>query len=112
METSRTFEPSDRYRFDFGECSPSKGFAQVDTSQDAPYFGTWANPTTLQIVSYTEGDVCRMTAGTADEFVEELMSIKAWNEKSGYRFGIDPGCDHTNPCATRFKALGLGDLLH
>jgi hypothetical protein len=44
METIRGFEMTNRYTFDFGTCSPQNGFAQVDTGQDAYYFGTWANP--------------------------------------------------------------------
>ena len=52
-------ENIERYHFDFGECSHHLGYAQVDTSQDAPYFGIWTNPTTLTTVSYIEGDVYR-----------------------------------------------------
>ena len=28
---------ADRYQFDFGECSASNGFAQIDTTEDAWY---------------------------------------------------------------------------
>ena len=40
-------ENIERYHFDFGECSACNGYAQVDTSQDAPYFGIWTNPMNL-----------------------------------------------------------------
>lgn len=112
MKTETSFMPmGDRYRFDCGMCTPSKGWAQVDTSQDASYFGTWANPTTLEIASYCEGDVSLRTAATDTEFVEALRELKTWNEEHGHTFlGIDPL--GTDSIKERFEALGLADLLH
>jgi len=112
MEMIREFySMTDRYAYDFGKCSYKNGFAQVDTSQDASYYGTWANPETLIIVSYCEGDVTIKTADTVEEFVEELKAIKKWNDDNGYRFlGIDPGCGKA--LKARFQAIGLGELLH
>ena len=49
MKITREFGPGDRYVYDFGLCSYENGWAQVDTAQDASYFGTWANPTRLMI---------------------------------------------------------------
>lgn len=92
MKTTREFCPADRYLYDFMICTAEKGWAQVDTSQDASYFGTWANPFKLLIFSYTEGDTCLHEAETEKEFVEELENIKTWNTESGHKFlGIDPG---------------------
>jgi len=107
----RSFMPVDRYHFDFGKCSKKNGFAQVDTSQDAHYFGTWANPVTLKVITYLEGDVHEVTADTPEMFVKELRNIKQWNEENGYVFkGIDTLLDKDlDHC---FEALGLGDLLH
>jgi len=111
MKTKRTFRSGDRYAYDFEVCSIEKGWAQVDTSQDAFYFGTWANPETLKIVNYCEGDVTMQTADSADEFEDALRYLKAWNEEHGWTFhGIDPGLGET--IRARFEALGLGDLLH
>lgn len=111
MKTTTEFAPADRYVYDFGLCSTEKGFAQVDTSQDASYYGTWANPFKLMLICYCEGDVTLQTADTPAEFVEALRGLKAWNEENGHRFtGIDPG--FKADIATGFKALGLGDLLH
>ena len=47
----------DRYKYDFRQCKPSDGWAQLDTKQDAPYYGNWINPLTLETLSYCEGDV-------------------------------------------------------
>ena len=56
MKITHEFCPGDRYTYDFGLCSFENGWAQIDTAQDASYFGTWANPTRLMIFSYCEGD--------------------------------------------------------
>ena len=40
MKITREFCPGDRYTYDFGHCSYENGWAQVDTAQDASYFGT------------------------------------------------------------------------
>jgi len=111
MQVVRDFEPADRYVYDFGVCSAKKGFAQVDTGQDAWYFGTWASPSRRMIVSYTEGDVTIQTADDDAEFAEAMRGLKAWHEEHGWRFlGIDPGFNVE--LAESFRAVGLGDLLH
>lgn len=111
MKTTRDFAPGDRYAYDFGLCSSANGFAQVDTSQDASYYGTWANPFRMVIFSYCEGDLCLQEAETPEEFVSELLGIKKWNEENGHRFmGIDPG--FREDLKLKFVDLGLGDLLH
>ena len=112
MKTIREFNPMlNRYAYDFGKCSFKNGFAQVDTSQDASYFGTWANPETLTVITYAEGDTTIRIAETTEEFVEELQTIKKWNEDNGYKFlGIDPGCG--GKLKESFQSIGLGELLH
>lgn len=92
IHIQRGFNPSDRYTYDFGQCTTGNGWAQIDTSQDASYFGTWINPELRQILCYCEGDVTVQTADTDTELVDEVMRIKTWNEEQGHRFlGIDPG---------------------
>jgi len=111
MKTDRYHLPADRYLFDFKRCTYDKGFAQVDSPQDASYYGTWANPTTLQIVSYCEGDVCEKTAATPQEFCDELRAIDAWNvEHQNGHARIDPGFGETMKQA--FIDVGLADMLH
>lgn len=100
---------TDRYEFDFKLCTPAKGWAQVDTSQDAHYLGAWANPTTLQIISYCEGDINTVTAENEAQFVAELRSAKTWNLEAGYTYNIDPMNDDIE---AKFRAMGAGDLLH
>ena len=43
MKTQKTFCNTDRYRFDYDICSFKKGFAQIDATEDASYFGNWIN---------------------------------------------------------------------
>ena len=107
----RSFRPTDRYYFDFRKCSKKNGYAQVDTSQDAHYFGTWANPVTLKVITYLEGDVNEVTCDTPEAFANELRSIKQWNTENGHTFkGIDTLCDtDLDHC---FESIGLGDLLY
>jgi hypothetical protein len=101
---------ADRYRYDCGACSAAKGWAQVDTKQDAPYYGTWTNPTTREIFNYCEGDTSYTRCDTDEEYVSEVNTLVEWNRERGYWQGIDPGFDEA--MKTRFVALGLGELLH
>lgn len=111
MIRTHKFMPSDRYVFDFELCTPNDGWAQVDTGQDASYYGTWTNPFDLRIISYVEGDVYENKAESVQEFVEEIKSIKDWNEEHGHGFkGIDAMC--RDNIINRFKEIGLGGLLH
>ena len=111
MQTQRThLTLSDRYRFDFNDCTSQKGWAQIDTRQDAHYFGTWANPTRLMIVNYCEGDVSIQAAKNAAEFVTEIRKLKAWNDEMGWGCAIDGMCN--SAIIDAFEVLGLSDLLH
>ncbi len=106
---------ADRYHYDFGECSAANGWAQLDSGQDASYFGTWINPVKRQILSYTEGDVCLVTVDTDTELVEEVQAIHDWNEKQGHRLanriiGIDPGSNWDLKLS--LQLAGLEKFLH
>ena len=100
-----------RYDYDSNYCSYSVGFAQLDTSQDAWYFGTWVNPDTLTIVCYCEGDLITQVADNLDEFRAAVRNIREWNCAQGHEFfGIDPGLDPV--MKSKFEGFGMGDLLH
>ena len=107
MKRKDSFHPNgDRYILDMGECSTAKGFAQVDTDQDAWYFGTWANPKTLRVVQYCEGDLSIYDCETPEEFVSWLIEMS----EAEYFKGIDPMMNKT--IEEEFQALGLGRFLH
>jgi hypothetical protein len=110
IKTERGFINADRYLFDFKMCSYELGWAQVDTRQDASYYGTWTNPETFQILNYAEGDVTRTNCETVDEYKQAMRECAEWNKTHGWWLGIDPGL--RPEMKDRFEKLGLQDLLH
>ncbi|MCA3438191.1 MAG: hypothetical protein INF48_12820 [Rhodobacter sp.] len=111
MPKLRSFEPGGRYRFSFDLCSCARGWAQVGTAQDAPWFGTWASLAERTILNFAEGDVTRTICDTDEEFAAALREINHWNRDHGYGPArIDQGFDPALKAA--FEAVGLGDLLH
>ena len=111
MNVTRSFDgQTDRYAFDFGVCSFKLGFAQVDTKEDASYFGNWAKPFSITIVSYAEGDITITDCDTDEEFVSELRSMQECFAGLEYGMHIDGMC--VPKIIDRFTQLGLADLLH
>ena len=111
MKTIRKFDAlGERYQFDARLCRAGAGWAQVDTTQDASYFGTWTNPSTRQILEFCEGDITLRTAEADDEYVAAVRELHAWNLERRYWKGIDPGFDEA--LRGEFHRLGLADLLH
>jgi len=109
MKTYSYFvEDGDRYRYDFNICSVAKNFAQVDTREDAWYFGIWANPFTRKVVTYAEGDVTVQTAETDEQFVRALEKLEHYYQE-GFK-GIDPG--FSDELRAKFIDIGLEGLIH
>jgi rubredoxin len=107
---TREFHQADRYVYD-RLCSTKKGFAQIDTPQDAWYFGMWCNPFKRIVFSYIEGDCITVTVDTDKEFVKELRELWEYEKAQGYTTcGIDPGFNQE--LKDKFIALGLSDMLH
>lgn len=107
----RDFAAADRYVYDFKLCTTAKGWAQLDTRQDASYFGQWINPTKRQIFCYCEGDLILTTVDTDAELVAEVEHIKAFHAEVGYPMtGIDPGFNEALKRA--LVAAGLESFLH
>jgi hypothetical protein len=102
---------ADRYRYDLGKCSIDKGWAQIDTSQDASYFGQWINPIERKIFAYIEGDTVLTQVDSDEELAGEIAEMKRWNEQQVHEFlGIDPGFNE--PLKTALVSAGLGGYLH
>ena len=85
----------------------SSTWAQVDTDQDAWYFGHWANPVTWSIVSYAEGDLVVLRCDTAEEFCSELYAMATWHATQDSYLRIDPKEKHKS----LWLELGLGPLM-
>lgn len=111
VEVKRLFDSSDRYAFDFRLCTYAKGWAQLDTSEDASYFGNWVNPTDRKLICYCEGDVTITSCVTDAAFRAEVHRVCSYYARhGGKRPGIDPGLDPGMKAA--FERLGLGEWLH
>jgi hypothetical protein len=110
MKTTRAFQDADRYIFDFDICNFKKGWAQVDTSQDASYYGNWANPITLTLMSYIEGDITKHQAETQQEFKDELMRTIEWHKENDYWKGIDCMC--SDEITKTFVDMGFDEYLY
>ncbi len=83
-----------RYAFDFEHCRCNDGWAQLDTDQDAEWFGNWAHPERLHIVSFVEGDIAVTKCADSDEFRTEIERIAVFHiDKMNGRFSIDAGGD-------------------
>lgn len=113
----RDFAPADRYLYDFKVLTTDKGWAQLDSKQDASYYGQWINPVRREIFCYCEGDCILTQCETADELLAELARIEEWNTQQGFRcfsngkpIAIDPGFNEQlkSDCV----ACGLLEYLH
>jgi hypothetical protein len=105
ITTDRGFVMADRYRYDWDKCTAKDGWAQLDTDQDASYYGNWVNPITLQLFSYTEGDTCRITCETKEEFKKEVFKALLWHHDNGYHPQIDTMCNKA--IYNAFKEMGF-----
>ncbi len=80
----------ERYAFDFDMCSSSHGWEQYDTSQDAPYFGTWAHERWRLVVTFCEGDLSLVSCPTGDAYRRELASMaETYGDAPHYATAID-----------------------
>ena len=101
------FDP-DGNRRPWDESLVPVGFAQIDTSEDASYYGHWACPKRRKLVSFVEGDITITECTTDNEFISEVRKTCDWHIKYDQFKGIDP------PASTKnlWVALGLTELLH
>tara|TARA_R100000234_G_scaffold106211_1_gene76739 strand:+ start:295 stop:636 length:342 start_codon:yes stop_codon:yes gene_type:complete len=89
MKTQKTFCNSDRYIFDYDICSFKKGFAQIDTTEDASYFGNWVNFKSLELITYCEGDLTINKCDNKEEFKNQLLKVVSWYKENKSFIGID-----------------------
>jgi hypothetical protein len=102
-------EVDNRYFYDFGLCSSTGDWAQMDTAQDAPWFGQWANPFKQEILCYAEGDRTLIECNTDAEFTAKLDEIAAFHRDNDQWKGIDTWSVRIRE---RFVAAGAGHLVH
>lgn len=112
-----SFNPeTDRYEFDFNKCSYSNGWFQVDTYQDAGYFGIWTNPTTREIVTYAEGDITRVVCDDDNSYAIELRTTASYYVSTYHEYWtsakIDLGISNRFQSSQRFAELGCAAYTH
>lgn len=111
MKTLHEFIGGDRYLFDFHYCNGEQGYAQIDTKEDASYWGNWANPKNLKVAHFVEGEFTVHLCESPEEFVQHLRDFADSCDRLGYGpMKIDPLCK--DDIENGFRALGLADLLH
>ena len=110
MTSQRGFNPGDRYRYDFNVCTVANGWAQIDTRQDASYFGQWINPKRRQIFSYAEGDTCVTTCDDYAELLAEMEHVREFHNQHDKFLGIDPG--FSEQLKADLIAAGLESFFH
>jgi len=76
-----------RYLYDSGLC---RTFAQIDTKEDASYYGSWACPQRLIIFSFCEGDCTTTQCENIQDFREQLQKIRDYHVKNETWLGVDP----------------------
>lgn len=112
MKTIKRFDPLiERYDIDWNLCNKQLKYAQIDSSQDASYYGNWCSPGALTLIHFAEGDITIKKADTKEEFTTAIKNFVKWNNDAGYGpTHIDPG-PHKD-IAQALLDLGLGTLFH
>ena len=112
QDTTHTLNPfAERYDFDCGLCSYANGWAQLDTRQDAPYYGNWINPNTFEMLSFCEGDVTHKRFFDSESFADAVRECIRWHDERGYGPAKIDALSH-EAMRIRFTALGLAEYLH
>lgn len=110
MAIRKTHEFVEANRYTYDSLLWDKGYATIDTQEDASYYGNWANPETFVIFAYVEGDCYTTECDTAADFVEEIERVVQWHRDNNKFFGIDPGLKES--AKKPWIDLGLEHLLH
>ena len=86
------FHPEDRYIFDFAPEFLDE-WTQLDTDQDAPYFGVWVNKSKRLVLTYCEGDVSLVICEDDEHFDAEVGSLcRYYTAAPAFKiFDIDAG---------------------
>ena len=99
----------DRYKYD-ALYQRADGWAQIDSKQDAWYYGQWINPITFKLFTYCEHDTCLTECANEADFIAMARECVDWNKNAGYFEGIDAMADP--PIHEAFTRMGLAEFLH
>ena len=108
-------EDGSRYEIDLGVCSYFNGFCQIDTNEDASWFGLWTNPEQMVVASYIEGDIAVERGENPADYraalVRTLLSYGHSNPDRKHAM-IDLGISRRAEFRDRFTELGLASYLY
>lgn len=107
MTVTITREHADLDRYGYDCLLVPRGWAQLDTDQDAAYYGMWASLDALTLFAYCEGDCTTTECSTAEELAAEIRRAAAWHQRMDGWLRIDP----CNGSKEQWAAAGLADLL-
>lgn len=111
--TRASFQSCERYFFDFTLCTYAKGWMQIDTYQDASYFGIWTRPTSLEVITFAEGDFVHVECETFAEYTREIASIVRAYSNDEWHCRIDRHIyPATHPAMTVLSHCGLMSYVH
>jgi hypothetical protein len=111
MKTIHTENIADgnRYIYDF-DLSSTK-WAQVDTPEDASYYGIWVNPFLMRVLTFVEGDTTILQADSEADLTAYLRRLEEFYKEGDRKLPkIDPGFNDS--LRAEFVRLGLEDMMH
>ena len=98
----------DRYAFDFA-LMPTRQWAQVDTTDDASYYGIWTCPAQRRIISFTEGDITDTRCASNAAYLAELEKHYQFHLRQSSWKGIDAPYPEVE---NALRAVGAGHMLY
>jgi hypothetical protein len=103
----------DRYECDWTLLK--QGFFQIDTDQDASYYGNWINPERKIKVSFIEGDLIIIKYDNDQEMIQDLKECDEYESEVSERnrgIKIDIGLKDRDRIHQMFQNLGLEQYVH
>jgi len=107
MKVTQGRSGGDRYQYDSDLCSYEKGWVQIDTNQDASYYGHWCNFDSLQIFAFVEGDTYLTECDSIEDFKQALTKERDFHLEDG-RWNIDA----TGIEKAKYIQLGFGTSVY
>ena len=81
-QTRQIFLSGERYLFDARLDLSDGAWAQLDTEDDASYFGIWVNKTARRILLFAEGDLSFTQCADAASYDAQMAAICSFHEAS------------------------------
>jgi len=83
-------------------------WCQLDTRQDASYYGHWINPFRLTFIGFAEGDITEVLCASESGFRSYLRNFFSFQQEMGYDSWIDMMCNNEQEKLVIFDRIGMG----